>query len=446
MTDWRLRASALTFTDQPDPDTGRGWRFIDDAILSVADGRILHLASWDEWRAGGGTLSGVEHLPDALILPGFIDAHIHAPQINMIASYGRQLLDWLTQFTFPEEARFADRDYAEAAIERFFAALLAAGTTSAMVFGTVHAHTTELLFAGAARRGMSLLAGKVMTDRHVPPALSESLPESVAATRRLIETWHGRHRLRYALTPRFAMTSTPAHLAATEALLRATPGLYLQTHLAENRIEVEETRKLFPTRLDYVDVYARAGLCTERSIFAHGIHLGARELDVLAETGSAIAFCPTSNLFLGSGLLDLARLDRHGVRVAVATDVGAGTSFSLLRTLAEGYKVLQLQGQSWHPLQALYAVTLGNARALGLAHEQGALKAGHYADVVVLRPHATPDVAGRFAASRTVHDRLFALMMLGDERNVLRTYVAGQLLHARAHTHDRGLHLDDHNG
>lgn len=422
----RLRAAALTFTDLPDPATGWGYRHIEDAVLSFADGRIEFLEPWDAYLAAGGTPDGVEHLPGALMLPGFIDAHIHAPQINMMASYGRQLLDWLEQFTFPEEARYADEAYAAGAIDRFFHALLAAGTTSAMVFGTVHAHTARMLLDGALSRGMSLIAGKVMTDCHVPPALSESLDAGVDASARLIADWHGRARLRYAVTPRFALTSTDGHLAACARLLQSSPGLYLQTHLAENRQEVARIAELFPDALDYADVYARHGLCTPRSVFAHGIHLGERELDVLAASGSAIAFCPTSNLFLGSGLLDLARLRRHGVGVAVATDVGAGTSFSMLRTLAEGYKVLQLQEQSWHPLEAMHAITLGNARALGLAHEQGALAPGLFADVVVLRPHATPDVSGRYAASRTLTEHLFGLMMLGDERSVLRTYVAGR--------------------
>jgi guanine deaminase len=278
---------------------------------------------------------------------------------------------------------------------------------------------------------MSLIAGKVMTDRYVPPELAESLDEGVEASASLITEWHGKSRLHYAVTPRFAITSTDAQLAASGRLLRTADRLFMQTHLAENRQEVSRIAELFPDARDYVDVYARHGLCTSRSMFAHGIHLSARELDTLAGSGSAISFCPTSNLFLGSGLLDVRRLAQHGVRMAVGTDVGAGTSFSMLRTLAEGYKVMQLQGQSWHPLQALHAATLGNARALGLDHEQGSLTPGCHADLVVLRPHGTPDVSGRFAASRTLTDQLFGLMMLGDERSVLRTYVGGRLLHQR---------------
>lgn len=435
----RLRASVLTFTDVPGPDGQSGWVYHDDALLTSRDGLIESVVPWAALVRNGGAPDRVEHLAGALIMPGFIDAHIHAPQINMIASFGRQLLDWLMQFTFPEEARYADAAYAATNIERFFDTLLANGTTCAMVFATVHEHTAEMLFEGALRRRMCLIAGKVLTDRNVPSALDEPPEAGLEASVRLIERWHDRDRLRYALTPRFAITSTPGHLAATGRLLESKAGLYLQTHLAENRLEVKQTRELFPDALDYVDVYHQHGLCGPRSVFAHGIHLSDRELDQLAQTRSVIAFCPTSNLFLGSGLLDVARLRRHDVPMAVATDVGGGTSFSMLRTLSEGYKVMQLQGQSWHPLEALYSITLGNARALGLDHEIGSLVPGKFADLVVLEPTASPQLEKRLEKrpgetltdSRSLTDHLFALMMLGDDRNIARTYVAGRLVYQR---------------
>ena len=433
----RLRASVLTFTDIPRPDGESGWVYHDDAVLTARDGLIESVVPWTTWLQDGDTTAAVEHLPGALIMPGFIDAHIHAPQINMMASYGRQLLDWLEQFTFPEEARYADPVYAALHIERFFDTLLANGTTCAMVFATVHEQTAELLFAGAQQRHMCLIAGKVITDRNVPNALHESLQAGIDASARLIDRWHGKDRLRYAVTPRFAITSTPQQLAATGRLLESKAGLYLQTHLAENRQEVEQTQVLFPEALDYVDVYHAHGLCGPRSVFAHGIHLSDRELDQLARSRSVIAFCPTSNLFLGSGLLDVGRLRQHDVPMAVATDVGAGTSFSMLRTLSEGYKVMQLQGQSWHPLEALYAITLGNARALGLDREIGSLEPGKFADLVVLEPLASPQLETRLQGTRpgstSLTDRLFALLMLADDRNVARTYVAGRLVHQRKH-------------
>ena len=429
--DLRLRASVLDFTDVPSPERESGWTYHDDALLVARAGRIEQVVPWTEWIAGGGRADTVEHLPGALILPGFIDAHVHAPQINMMASYGRQLLDWLEQYTFPEEIRYADPAYAALNVDRFFDTLLASGTTTAMAFATVHEHTATMLFEGALKRHMCLIAGKVLTDRHVPSGLSETLQDGIERSRRLIGRWHNVSRLRYALTPRFAITSTDEHLAATGQLLQQTEGLYLQTHLAENRDEVRQIAALFPQAVDYVDVYQRHGLCGPRSVFAHGIHLSDRELGQLAATGSVIAFCPTSNLFLGSGLLDVERLRRHGVGMAVATDVGAGTSFSLLRTVAEGYKVMQLQGQSWNPLQALHAITLGNARALGLDHEIGSLRQGKWADLVVLDAGTSPLVAARLAGCRSLTERLFVLMMLGDEHNVLRTYVAGSQLYRR---------------
>lgn len=428
MTETHLRASALTFTDVPDPAGGGGYRYLADAVLTFRDGRISALLSADDFSSSGGDLARCEHFPGALMLPGFIDAHVHAPQLGVMASYGEQLLDWLKNSTYPEEARFADEAYAGLQMERFLHALLAHGTTAAMVFSTVHTHAADALFEAAAGRNMCLIGGKVITDRNVPDALSETVDEGLQASRGLIERWHGRGRLHYAVTPRFAITSTAAHLRLAGELLAAHPDVYLQTHLSENLLEVRETGALFPQAKDYVDVYDRHGLCGPRSVFAHGIHLTERELDVLAARGSTIAFCPTSNLFLGSGLLDVARLRKHGVCLAVATDVGAGTSLSMLSTLAEGYKVLQLQGQSWHPLEALYSITLGNARALHLEAEIGSLCPGKVADLVVIDPSRSPLLAARLESCESVEERLFAMIMLGDDRIIRRTYVAGETL------------------
>lgn len=428
MTETHLRASALTFTDVPDPARGRGYRYLHDAVLVCSEGRISALLSADDFSKAGGDLARCEHFPGALMLPGFIDAHVHAPQLRVMASYGRQLLDWLENYTFPEEARFADPAYAAQQMDRFVQTLLAHGTTAAMVVSTVHTHAANALFEAASRRNMCLIGGKVITDRNVPAALSESLDDSLEATLELIERWHGEGRLHYAVTPRFAITSTAAQLRRTGDLLSAHPDVYLQTHLSENLLEVKETGVLFPQALDYVDVYDRHGLCGPRSVFAHGIHLNERELDVLAARGSTIAFCPTSNLFLGSGLLDVARLLRHGVSLAVATDVGAGTSVSMLSTLAEGYKVLQLQGQTWHPLEALYSITLGNARALQLEAHIGSLDPGKDADLVIIDPSRSSLLAARLESCESIEERLFAMIMLGDDRIIRRTYVAGVLV------------------
>lgn len=423
----RLRAAALFFTDAPDIDTGAGVTYLEDAVLTMQNGRIESCAPARDFAAAGGDLASCEHLPQALMMPGFIDAHVHAPQLNVMASYGEQLLDWLQNYTFPEEGRFADEAYAARESARFLDALLAHGTTTALVFATVHEVAAQALFEAAEARKLRLIAGKVLTDRNVPAALAESLDDGMAANARLMERWHGRGRLSYALTPRFAITSTAEQLARIGELMSHRPDLYLQTHLSENPQEIEATLALFPQAEDYVDVYDRHGLCGPRSVFAHGIHLSGREVSRLAASGSRVAFCPTSNLFLGSGLLDLRRLESHGVPLALATDVGGGTSLSLLRTMAEGYKVLQLQGQSWHPLEAFYLATLGNARALHIDRHVGSLEPGKEADLVVLEPRRLPLLAERLTSCETLTERLFALMTLGDERLVARSYVAGEV-------------------
>ena len=420
-----LRAAALSFR-AGDGRPKDNFDYLADAVLVMADGHIRSLQSAPDFVAGAGNLDHCEDLRPGLMVPGFIDAHIHASQMDIVASYGTQLLDWLERYAFPGEQAFASRDHAAAQSERFLDTLFAHGTTTALAFTTVHPVAADCLFAAAQRRGARLIAGKVLMDRNAPDTLRDSGTGS-ADSARLIERWHGCGRLLYAVTPRFAITSTPAQLAAAGALLERYPGTYLHTHLAENRAEIDATLALYPEAGDYVDVYQRFGLVTERSVFAHGIHLGDDELTRLAAAGAAIAFCPSSNLFLGSGLLDLARLERHRVTTAVATDVGAGTSFSMLSTVADGYKVAQLGGRSWHPLEAFHAITLGNASALGLADRIGRLAPGYEADVVVL---GTPDhttLGQRLARTDDLEERLFAYAMLGDERAVARTYVDGRL-------------------
>ena len=366
-----------------------------------------------------------------LVMPGFIDPHVHAPQLDVIASYGAELLDWLDTYTFPSEARFADPAVAAAGAQAFADLLLAHGTTSAVVFATVHAHAAQALFAAAQARGMRLIVGKVLMDRHAPAALSDDVAGAERDCVDLIERWHGRARLSFAVTPRFAPTSTPAQLAMAGALYRAYPGLYMQTHVAENRDEVRWVAELFPQARSYLDVYARAGLLGARGVFAHGIWLDDDDRRALAEAGALIAFCPTSNLFLGSGLLNWREAAAAGVAVAPATDVGGGTSLSMLRTLAEGYKVQALQG--WRPTawKLLHAATLGAARALGLDHEIGSFAPGRLADFVVLDWAAGDLARRRLACAQSWHERAFALMTLGDERNVAATYVAGVERHRR---------------
>lgn len=420
-----IRGTLVSFSAAPAQRGADAVQHIEDGVLALNGGRIEFAASAADFVAQGGNLDACEDLRPAVILPGFIDAHVHFPQVDIIASFGTQLMDWLERYAFPAEAAFADADFAAARAERFLELSFAHGTTSALVFTTGHEVATEALFRAAQSRGARLIAGQVLADRNVPPALLDDA-DAIATSARLIERWHGVARLGYAVTPRFAITSSAAQLSAAGTLLERYPGVLLHTHLSENAAEIERLRTLFPAALDYVDVYERHGLVGERSVFAHGVHLCERERRRLAERGAAVVFCPSSNLFLGSGLCDLATLQGAGVRLAVGSDVGAGTSLSMLKTLADGYRVCQLKGQSWHPLDAFHAITLGNAIALGVDDRIGRLAPGFEADVVVLEPSANPGLARRLAQADTLAERLFAYMMLGDERDVERTYVAGQ--------------------
>jgi guanine deaminase len=414
-----------------DPAAGpEGLRHYPDGLLVVEDGRILMAGDYRALAGGLPAEAVVEALPGRIITPGFIDGHIHFPQLDMIASPGGALLDWLERYTFPAERAFADPGHAREAAGRFLGGLLANGTTTAMVYGSVHRVSVEALFEDALARGMRLIAGKCLMDQG-PPGLSDGGGQGIAETLELIGAWSGRGRLGYAVTPRFALGSSREQLAAAGRIVAEHSGVWMQTHLAENLAEIEATRRAFPEATDYLDVYDRFGLVTGRSMFAHCIHMEDRALARMGQARAACAFCPTSNLFLGSGLFDLERTRRHGVRVALGTDVGAGTSYSLLTTAAEAYKVGQLRGAALDPLSALHLATRGGAEALGLADRVGALEPGLEADLVVLDPAATPALARRMQSAAGLAERLFALMVLGDERVVARTYLAGRLAHVR---------------
>ena len=361
-----------------------------------------------------------------LIMPGFIDTHIHYPQVDVIASYGAQLLDWLTDYTFPAEARLADQAVARETASFFLDELLRNGTTTALVFATVHPHSADAIFEAARSRGMRLIAGKVLMDRHCPEALRDSAESGYRDSKALIEKWHGVDRLGYAITPRFAVTSSDEQLAAAGRLAAEHPEVYVHTHLAENTKEVAWVRELFPERRSYLDVYDHAGLVRQRSVYAHCIHLDEADRQRMGESGAAAAFCPTSNLFLGSGLFDLAAADSHGIRTGIGTDVGGGTSFNIPRTLGEAYKVLQLRGQTLTPRRAFYLATLGGARALYLDDRIGNFEPGKEADFVIMDPDATPLMARRMAAAPDIGEKLFALAILGDDRNIHAVYVAGK--------------------
>lgn len=426
MTTRIVRGRILSFRDDPRLVGAAAWRLIDDGAVAMIDGVIAAVGEARDVIAGAPADAMVDDHSGKLVLPGLIDAHIHYPQTRVIGSYGEQLLDWLNKYTFVEELKFADPAHS-AAVSRFFLdELFRHGTTTACVYCTVHPESVDAFFAEAAARGARMIAGKTMMDCNAPPGLMDSAQSGYDETNALIARWRGRGRLDYAITPRFAVTSSEAQLEASGALAREHRDAYVQTHLDENFAEIAFVKRQFPWAKTYLDVYARYGLLGPRSIFGHCIHLAESEVAALASSGSIAAFCPTSNLFLGSGLFDKKRFDDAGVRVALATDVGGGTSYSMLATALEGYKVLQMSGQSWPSAQIFYQMTLGNARALSLADRIGALEPGREADLVVLDAHATPAMAHRMESHEgDLEEELFVLIAMGDDRAVRQTYVAG---------------------
>jgi guanine deaminase len=425
-----LRADLLDFTGDPGlgaPSAG-AVRHRPDHWLLIEDGRIAAVQP-------GTDVPGADWLREdhrgQLLIPGLIDTHVHSVQLDVIASYGTELLDWLERYTFPAEARHADAAHAQAQAEAFADALLAHGTTAAVVFPSVHATSVDALFGAAQRRGMRLVTGKVLMDRHAPEALRDDVSQAQAQCEELISRWHGTGRLAYAVTPRFAATSTPEQLAMAGALLQRHAGLYMQTHVAESRAEVAWIAQLFPEARSYLDVYHRAGLLNERAVLAHGIWLDAADRKRLADSGAQIAHSPSSNLFLGSGLFDWQAMADAGAEVSLASDVGGGTSLSMQRTMADAYRVQALRGVRLSAFKALHAATLGAAQALKLDHEIGRLEPGCMADLTVWDWATSPVARARDALARDLHERLFAWMMLGDERNLVTTLVAGRTRYKR---------------
>ena len=426
------RSAILHCTANPtEVGTEQAFEYFEDGLLVVKDGIIQALGNAEEQIALLDSTIEVEHHPDALIVPGFVDTHIHYPQSDMIASYGEQLLDWLNNYTFPEESKFADKQYASDVAERFIAELLRNGTTTALVFGTVHKQSVDAFFEAALPLNLRMICGKVMMDRHAPDYLTDTPETAYKDSKELIERWHNHGRLHYAVTPRFAPTSTSEQLSAAGKLLSEYDDLYMHTHLSENRQECSWVQELFPDSKNYLEVYDQHQLLSERSVFAHGIHLCDQEYNRLSETGSAIAFCPTSNLFLGSGLFNLEKAELHKVNVGMGTDVGGGTSFSMFSTLNEAYKVIQMQGQNLDPIKSFYLATLGGAKALRLDDKVGNLAVGSEADFVILDKQATPLLSKRLERAKDIKDILFALMILADDRAIQATYAMGQCVHQR---------------
>lgn len=429
-----LRGRLYTLIDDPFLQAQSDCVFsCEDGLIIIRDGKIEAVGDYASLRGRLSADAELRHYPDALLLPGFIDAHIHYPQVEIIGSFGTQLLEWLQKYTFPAEAKFRDPAHARRIADFFVAELLRNGTTSASVFCTSAPGSVDAIFAAAQPVNMLMLAGKMMMDRHAPAKLLDTAQASYDESKALIERWHGRGRCLYTVTPRFALTSSREQLALAGALLREYADLRLQSHISENRAEVARAKELFPERADYTDIYAHYGLLDSRAIYGHGIHLSEGELRRFHEAGAKIAHCPTSNFFIGSGLFDMARTRdaARPVTVGLGTDVGGGTSFSMLKTMSAAYQTAQLRGTSLTAAHLFYLATLGSAESLGIAEVVGSLQAGCAADIIVLDPQATPLLRLRADVADTLDELLFALLICGDDRAVAATYVAGELVYAR---------------
>ncbi|MDC8445377.1 MAG: guanine deaminase [Nitrosomonas sp.] len=435
-----IRGSLFFFLDDPGADHNPvgSYQYFEDGILVLTDdGHIADIGSATNMQSRYGLANRdiIDH-SGKLIVPGFIDTHTHYPQSEIIAAYGHQLIQWLDKYAFPAEAKFYDKHYARTISRFFLSELLRNGTTTALIFGSVHKVSAEALFEEAEKLNMRIIGGKIMMDRNAPQHLLDTPETAYSDSKALIETWHNkRGRISYAVTPRFAATSSSEQLQAAQRLYHAYDDMYLQTHVSENQHEIAWIKQLFPSSKSYLNVYNDFGLVGPRSIFAHGIHLTDDEFKLLADKNAAIAFCPTSNLFLGSGLFNFDQACLINVRLTLGTDIGAGTSFSLLKTMAEAYKVVQLQSNSASaskkktpltPFKTFYMATLGAARALYLEDKIGTLQPGKEGDFIVLNPDATPLLNFRMRKTLSLADRLFTLMMLADDRAIDAVYLMGK--------------------
>jgi guanine deaminase len=424
MTERLILGQILAFDADPAGTGPEAVRHERRGALRVAGGRIAEVGPADALRAAHPHLP-VDNHGDNLILPGFIDAHAHYPQTAIIASWGKRLIDWLNAYTFPEEMRFSDPDYAAEIAGRYLDLLLAHGTTTVCSYCTIHPQSVDALFTAAEARGMAVFAGKTCMDRDTAPeGLRDTAQSAYDDSRALIERWQGRGRLACVITPRFSPTSTPEQLSALGALWSEHPDCLMQTHLSEQVDEIAWVRSLYPQARDYLDTYEAHGLLGKNGLYGHAIHLEPREIDRLAEVGAAVVHCPTSNTFIGSGLFDMGL--RARMRVGLATDTGGGSSFSMLRTMAAAYEIAHLRGIVLHPSELLWLATGASAAALGEGDRLGRLAPGFAADLVVLDLASTPAIAQAVARAEDIWQAVFPTIMMGDDRAVAATYVAGQ--------------------
>jgi guanine deaminase len=421
-----VRGHAISFTGDP--------FFVDDAFVDIEDALIISeggiITAFGPYSELSGQVpTGVEvvHYPDALLCAGFIDTHIHYVQTGIIGAFGSQLIEWLNTYTFVEEQRFAQKAHADAIAKLYFDQLLANGTTTAVTFAAVYPQSVDAFFEESVRRGTRMIGGKVLMDRNAPDALLDTAQTGYDDSKALIAKWHDHGRNQYAITPRFAPTSTPEQLELAGALWKESPGTFVHTHVSENTSEIEWVKELFPKREGYLDVYDHYGLLGRRCVLAHGVHLTEAERGRVHDTGSCVAHCPTSNLFLGSGLFHVqqAKSGKKPMHVGLGTDIGAGTSFSLLQTMNEAYKVAELHSYPMDAMKSFYLATLGGAEALDLADKIGSLAVGKEADFVVLDLKSTPLLEYRTGQAKTTEELMFVLTIMGDDRSIAATYVAG---------------------
>lgn len=418
-----LLGQVLRFDGDPFEQGPSAARHDTHGAVLVDNGRIMATGPADTLRTRH-PQARVTDYGHALISAGFIDAHVHYPQTAIIASWGKRLIDWLNDYTFPEEMRFADPDYAATIANRYLDLVTAHGTTTVCTYATIHPASVEAIFAAAQSRGMRLYAGKTCMDRNAPGGLKDTAQSAYDESKALLEKWHGTDRLSYVITPRFAPTSTPEQLAALGQLWREYPDCLMQTHLSEQTDEIAWVRDLFPQSRDYLDTYESQGLLRQGAVYGHAIHLTARERDRLAEAGASLVHCPTSNTFIGSGLFDMSLAQT--LRVGLATDTGGGSSFSMLRTMAAAYEVAQLRGQALHPAQLWWLATQGSARALHADHRIGNIAPGMEADLTVIDLASTPAIAQATARAETLWQALFPTIMMGDDRAIRATWIGGR--------------------
>ena len=423
-----LTGRTLSFDGDPTVNP-ESVRYTENGAGLVADGHIVWTGQAGDEPADLSAGAARHDYGDNLILPGFVDGHVHYPQIGVIASFGAQLLDWLEKYTFPEEARFSDPDYADRTAKLFLDLLLANGTTTAAVYCTVHPESADAFFAESSARNLRMIAGKILMDRNAPDSVRDTAQSGYDETKLLIEKWHGQGRNLYAVTPRFAPTSTPAQLEACGTLMSEFPDIYLQSHVSENTEEVKWVVELFSDARSYLDVYGRFGMLGARALYGHAIHMDDADLAQAAGTDTKFVHCPTSNLFIGSGLFRMQETRAAGVDVMLGCDVGGGTSLSPFATMKAAYEIAQFSGYSLTPEEAFWLSTSGGAETLSIGDRIGKLQPGYEADLVVLDVNSTPIIRQRMDRADSLRDMLFTQMILADDRAVRATYAGGGLVY-----------------